>query len=118
MIKLVKPAITKLYPKIKGYHVEVIAERIFQDYRGDLTSKAMTQYFFDRASEMVKTPIKDTTGQSVYADDYLGPRNSAEREALSSALRTIAQNMRNADTSHSVNGWLHSMKPNELFRPY
>jgi hypothetical protein len=110
VIKLVKPAITKLYPKIKGYHVEVLVERIFQDYRGDLTSKAMAQHFFDRASEMVKTPIRDTTGQSVYADDYLGGRNSAEREALNSALRTIAQRMREADAGHSVNGWLRSIE--------
>jgi len=110
MIKLVKPAIIKLYPKIKGYHVEVLAERIFQNYRGDLTSKAMAQHFFDRASEMIKTPIRDTTGQSVYVDDYLGPRNSADREALSTALRTIAQHMKDADASHSINGWLHSIE--------
>ncbi len=109
VIKLVKPAISKLDPKIKGYHIEVLAERIFREYRGDLTSKAMVQHFFDRASELVKTPIKDMTGQSDYADDYLGQRNSAEREAIGRSLRGIAQSMKEADTSHSVNDWLSSI---------
>lgn len=108
-IKLVKPAISKLDPKFKGYHIEVLAERIFQEYRGDLTSKAMVQHFFDRASELVKTPIRDMTGQSVYVDDYLGRRNSAEREAIGGALRSIAERMKEADASHSVNDWLSSI---------
>jgi hypothetical protein len=109
VIKLIKPAINKLDPKIKGYHIEVLAERIFREYRGDLTSKAMVQHFFDRASELVKTPIRDMTGQSDYTDDYLGQRNSAEREAIGRALRGIAQRMKEADTSHSVSDWLSSI---------
>jgi hypothetical protein len=109
VIKLVKPAINNLDPKIKGYHIEILAARIFQEYRGELTSKAMVQHFFDRASELVKTPIRDMTGQSDYVDDYLGQRNSSEREAIGRALRNIAQRMKEADTRHSVNDWLSSI---------
>lgn len=109
VIKLVKPAINNLNPKMKGYHIEVLAERIFQGYRGDLTSKAMVQHFFDRASEFVKTPIRDMTSQSAYVDDYLGQRNSAAREAIGRALQNITQRMKEADGRHSVDDWLSSI---------
>jgi hypothetical protein len=109
VIKLVKPAINNLDPKMKGYHIEVLAERIFQEYRGDLTAKAMVQHFFDRASDLVKTPIGDMTGQSLYVDDYLGHRNSAEREAIGRDLRNVAQRMKEADARHSVDDWLSSI---------
>jgi len=106
VIKLVKPVMNKLEPKIKGYHVEVLAERIFQDYRGELNSKAMVQRFVERAAELVKTPIRDITGQSLYADDYLGQRNSAARQAVGRSLENIAGQMKEADTHRSVDDWL------------
>jgi len=109
VIKLVKPAINNLDPKMKGYHIEVLAERIFQEYRGDLTAKAMVQHFFDRASDLVKTPTGDMTGQSDYVDDYLGHRNSAEREAIGKDFRNVAQRMKEADARHSVDDWLSSI---------
>lgn len=109
VIKLVKPVMNNLEPKMKGYHVEALAERIFQDYRGDLNSKAMVQHFLDRASELVKTPIKDITGQSVYVDDYLGQRNSAAREAVGRSLQNIAQRIKEADAHRSVDDWLSSI---------
>jgi len=48
VIKLVKPIMNKLEPKIKGYHTEILAERIFQEYRGDLNPKAMIQHFWTK----------------------------------------------------------------------
>lgn len=111
VIKLVKAAISNLDldPKMKGYHIEALAVRIFQEYRGDLTPKAMVQHFFDKASDLVRTPIKDMTGQSVDVDDYLGQRNSTERERIGRAFRTVTQRMNEADTGHSVNDWLRSI---------
>ena len=109
VIKLVKPVMNNLKPKMKGYHIEVLAERIFQEYRGDLNSKAMVQHFLDRASELVKTPVRDMTGQSVYVDDYLGQRNSAAREAIVISLQNMAQRMKQADTHRSVDDWLSSI---------
>ena len=106
VIKLIKPATDKLDPKLKGYHIEALTVRIFREYRGESTPKAMVQYFFDRASELVKTPTRDITGQSNYVDDQLGQRNSAQRERVSRALRSVAQRMKEADTSHSVKDWL------------
>jgi len=111
VIKLVKAAIDDLGlgPKMKGYHVEALAVRIFQEYRGDLTPKAMVQHFFDRAGDLVRTPIKDMTGQSVYVDDCLGQRNSSERERIGQAFSSVTQRMNEADAGHSVDDWLRSI---------
>ena len=106
VIKLVKPVMNNLEPKMKGYHTEALAERIFDNYRGDLNSKAMIRHFLDRASELVKTPIQDITGQSVYVDDYLGQRGSAAREAIGRSLQKITQRIKEADAHRSVNDWL------------
>ena len=50
VIKLVKAAINNLNlePTMKSYHIEVLATRIFQEYQGSLTPKAMVQHFFWR----------------------------------------------------------------------
>ena len=109
VIKLVKPVMNNLETKMKGYHIEVLAERIFQEYRGNLNSKDMVQHFLDRAGELVKTPAKDMTGQSIYVDDYLGQRNSAAREAIGKSLRNIVQRMKQADNDRSVEDWLRSI---------
>jgi len=111
VVKLVKAAIDNLNldPKMKGYHIEVLATRIFQEYQGDLTPKAMVQHFFDRASDLVKTPTRDMTGQSVYVDDYLGQRNSAERQRIGGALRNMTERMNEADTRHSASDWLSTI---------
>jgi len=111
VIKLVKAAINNLNldPKMKGYHIEVLATRIFQEYQGDSTPKAMVQHFFDRASDLVKTPTRDMTGQSVYVDDYLGQRNSVERQRIGGALHNITERMNEADTRYSASDWLSAI---------
>lgn len=111
VVKLVKAAINNLGldPQMESYHIEALAVRIFQEYRGDSTPKAMVQHFFDRASDSVKTPSRDMTGQSVYVDDYLGQRNSAERQRIGEALRDITERMNEADTRHSTSDWLSSI---------
>ena len=42
---------------------------------------------------MVLTPIRDSTGQSVHVDGYLGNANSADRQAASHLLNRIAKKM-------------------------
>jgi len=108
-IKLIKPVMNSLEPKMKGYHIEALAERIFDNYQGELNSKAMVRHFLDRASELVKMPIRDITGQSVYVDDYLGQRNSPAREAIGISLQNITQRIDEADARRSVDDWLSSI---------
>jgi hypothetical protein len=106
-IKITKAVITAL-PKqqqLTGYHVESLAIEAFKNYEGPRTYKAMVAHFFDRAAELVKAPIMDRSGQSVYVDEYLGAANSRERRVVSQALQRVQRKLQNADASKSVDAW-------------
>lgn len=110
-IKLAKGAIAQLPKdqKLSGYHVESLAVRIFDSYSGPKTHKAMMTHFFEQASEVVLSPVKDITGQSEQVDHYLGPRGSRRRTAVSASLNRIARRMKNADAAGSVEAWLRAI---------
>ena len=84
-IKLAKAVVGQLpeAQRLSGYHMESLAIAAFRNYAGDKTTAAMLPAFFERARELVLSPIKDSTGQSVHVDDYLGPANSEARQAAS-----------------------------------
>jgi len=106
-IKITKAIIAAL-PKqqqLTGYHVESLAIEAFNNYEGQRTYKAMVAHFFDRAAELVKMPIVDRSGQSVYVDEYLGAPNSQERRVVSQALQRVQRKLQNADASKSVDAW-------------
>ena len=69
--------------KIAGYHIESLAIEAFRDYQGPLDSKAMLRHLFGNSIRAVLTPIADSTGQSSYVDEYLGPANSRRRRRVS-----------------------------------
>lgn len=103
-IKLIK-AINDNLPQalqMSGYHIESVAMEAFKGYRGQRTPPAMLQHFFSKAVDIVKTPIKDKTGQSVHVDDELGPSNSDKRKLLSSALDRVARRMAFATMSQDL----------------
>ena len=66
-IKLAKAVIGTLpeQQRLSGYHVESLAISAFRGYGGPYTTSAMLPRFFDKAKDLVKSPIKDSTGQSV-----------------------------------------------------
>ncbi len=106
-IKITKAVIATL-PKqqqLTGYHVESLAIEAFKNYEGPRTYKAMVAHFFDRAAELVKAPIMDRSGQSVYVDEYLGAASSQERRVVSQALQRVQRKLQNADASKSVDAW-------------
>lgn len=106
-IKVAKAIIATL-PKqqqLTGYHVESLAIEAFKGYEGPRTYKAMVSHFFDRAAELVRTPISDRSGQSVHVDEYLGTANSQQRRAASQALQRVQRKIQNADASKSVESW-------------
>ncbi len=106
-IKITKAVIAAL-PKQQqptGYHVESLAIEAFKDYEGQKTYKAMVAHFFNRAAELVKTPIVDHSGQSVRVDEYLGTANSQERRVVSQAFQRVQRKLQNADASKSVEPW-------------
>jgi len=107
-IKVVK-AINSYLPKSKqltGYHIESLAIEAFKAYSGEKNIKKMLQHFFESAKNLVKSPIKDKSGQSVYVDEYLGRKNSINRKQISIILDRISRRMKNANSSTSVEQWM------------
>lgn len=106
-IKLAKAIIHKLPEKRRliGYHTESLAIKLFRQYSGPRTPKAMLRHFFEHAPQYVMHPIKDSTGQSVHVDDYLGGGNSLDRRIVADALSRIGRKIRNADGARSLDRW-------------
>ena len=106
-IKLAKAVIAQLpeSQRLSGYHVESIAISAFKDYTGPKTTSSMLPMFFERAKSLVLDPVKDSTGQSVYVDAYLGGSGSAARQTASHLLDRIARRMRNATAAGSAALW-------------
>ena len=106
-IKVAKAIIATL-PKqqqLTGYHLESLAIDAFKNYAGKRTYKAMVTHLFESAAKLVKEPIVDRTGQSVYVDEHLGQSNSTERRLVSQALQRVHRKIQNADASKSVETW-------------
>ncbi|AQQ05676.1 nucleotidyltransferase [Roseibium algicola] len=107
VIKLAK-AINGQLPEaqqLSGYHMESLGIAAFKNYKEAMTTSAMLPHFFERARELVMSPITDSTGQSVHVDEYLGPTNSQLRVAASHVLSRIARRMRNATAAGSTSQW-------------
>lgn len=109
VIKLVKGINSQLPEdqQLTGYHIESIAIQVFKSYPNtkEMTTKVMLEHFFENAKEVVKSPIKDRSGQSIHVDDYLGPENSTERERVSYILDRTYKRMKTADRIESVDEW-------------
>jgi hypothetical protein len=106
-IKLAKVIVGQLPASqaLSGYHMESLAIAAFRDYDGERTTRAMLPVFFERAKDLVLSPIKDRSGQSIYVDEYLGPANSEERQVASYLLGRIGRRMKNATASASIAQW-------------
>ncbi len=106
-IKLAKAVIAQLpTPQtLSGYHMESLAIAAFRGYEGEFTTRAMLPAFFERARDLVLSPIQDKTGQSIHVDEYLGPANSEERQVVSHVFGRIARRMKNATSSASIPQW-------------
>jgi len=111
-IKVVK-AINSYLPKSKqlaGYHIESLAIEAFKAYSGEKNIKKMLQHFFEIVKNLVKSPIKDKSGQSVYVDEYLGRKDSIDRKQISIILDRISRRMKNANSSASVEQWMEILE--------
>jgi hypothetical protein len=106
-VKLAKAALANLPEqyRLSGYHVESLGIAAFAKYEGTKTTGAMLPYFFDRAKDLVLTPIRDRTGQSVHVDEYLGGENSEARKNVSHLLTRLAKRMRTASAAKSKAQW-------------
>lgn len=109
VIKLAKGIISQ-FPEdqqLKGYHIESMAIEAFKRYpdSNTKTKKTMLKHFFEKAKEIVKSPINDRTGQSIKVDEYLGVENSQIRIRISNNLHRIYNQMERADSIQSTDAW-------------
>lgn len=106
-IKLVK-AMNATLPEqqqLSGYHIESLAISAFRGYDGPKVPSKMIGHFFEKAKDLVLSPIKDRTGQSVHVDEYLGPENSAARTLASHILNRMSKRIKNANAAQSQKQW-------------
>ena len=75
--------ITQEERKLSGCHMESLAIDAFADYQGPLDPKAMLNRLLRHSAKAVISPITDSTGQSRYVDEYLGPADSGPRKRAS-----------------------------------
>lgn len=106
-IKLAKAIVGQLpeEQRLSGYHMESLGIAAFRSYKGEMTTAAMLPTFFEKAKELVLSPIRDRTGQSVHVDTYLGAANSDQRNVASHILGRLARRMRNATAAGSTAQW-------------
>ena len=87
VIKLAKAMadcfITRQDWKISGYHLESLAIDSFSNYQGPEDPKSMLASLLTHSMTAVMQPITDTTGQSRYVDEYLGPADARARRRAS-----------------------------------
>lgn len=108
VIKLFKVAVKEVFPKnlkLSGYHAESLAIEAFERYEGSRAYKDMLIHLCRTASNLVKAPIRDRTGQSLHVDDYLGSQDSQDRLRVSSYLGRLAKRMETADKQQSIETW-------------
>lgn len=91
--------------RLSGYHMESLAISAFRNYDGPRTTTAMLPVLFERAKELILSPIRDKSGQSVHVDGYLGEANSEARQTMSHVFSRLARRMRNATAAGSTDQW-------------
>ena len=102
VIKLAKAMadcfITRKNRKIAGYHVESLAIDAFRNYCGPLDPKSMLVHLLGHSIHAVMRPITDSTGQSRYVDEYLGPPQSGPRRRVSTYFGQMRAKVRSCRT--------------------
>ena len=89
--------------KFSGYHLESLAIRAFRNYRGPQDPKAMLNHFLSHSVTAVSSPIADSTGQSGYVDEYLGPANSRLRNRASTYFSQMRSKVNSCRTRAQFN---------------
>ena len=102
VVKLAK-AIADCYTKessrkISGYHMESLAIDAFSGYEGEIDSMSMLMHFLGHSMKAVMRPVKDSTGQSRFVDDYLGQADSAPRNRASTYFGQMRGKVKSCST--------------------
>jgi len=111
-IKLYKAINSKMSKeqRLSGYHIESLAVEAFKDYKGSYSNKETLLHLSKYIKNNIKRNIKDSTGQSRNVDEYLGSKNSKDRETRRVAHGKKNTLMEEADRDSSVKRWKNTME--------
>ena len=84
--------------RITGYHMESLAIEAFRNYNGQLDPKTMLTHLFGHSIRAVMNPTTDSTRQSRYIDEYLGPAGSRKRQRVSTYFGQMRAKIRQCRT--------------------
>ena len=102
VIKLAKAMadcfITRPSRKFSGYHIESLAIDAFRNYQGPQDPKSMLNHLLSHSMTAVMRPITDSTGQSTYVDEYLGPANCNLRKRASTYFGQLRAKVNSCET--------------------
>ena len=79
--------------RLSGYHTESLAIEAFKNYHGPNDLKSMIERFTSFGSKAVLQPIRDSSGQSRFVDEYLGLQGSPQRQRAARNLRAINRSL-------------------------
>ena len=88
--------------RITGYHMESLAIEAFTSYGGPLDPTSMLIHLFGNSIRAVMTPIVDSTGQSRFVDEYLGPGGSRQRQRASTYFGQMRARVRSSRTRRDM----------------
>ena len=89
--------------KITGYHIESLAVEAFRNYRGPTDLKSMVKHLTNYSATAVHQPIRDSTGQSRYVDDYMGGQGSAARQRAAANFSRMRDSIDNCKSQADIN---------------
>ncbi|WP_409291139.1 CBASS oligonucleotide cyclase [Peribacillus sp. SCS-37] len=94
--------------QLSGYHIESLAIDAFKGGKVEKkTYRGMLHHFCEHAQKAVLGPIKDSTGQSIHVDEYLGSSDSVIRKQVSKAIERLSNKMNRADAQKSLEQWIN-----------
>ena len=93
---LTKRVIRSERDKISGYHIESLAIEAFKNYRGPTDRKSMLSHLLEFSSHAVLQPIRDTTGQSRFVDDYMGQQGNVARRKAANHFQQMKERLEGA----------------------
>ena len=88
--------------KISGYHIESLAIEAFKNYQGSTDRKSMVNHLLQFSSSAVMQPIKDSTGQSRFVDDYMGRPGGDARSKASTHFRQMKNRLGRAKSESDL----------------
>ena len=88
--------------KITGYHIESLAVEAFRNYRGPTDLKSMVKHLTNYSATAVHQPIRDSTGQSRYVDDYMGGHRSEARHSAAANFSRMRDSIDNCRSQADI----------------